>query len=171
MNIECGNDTLDKLREIFRFSDFILRSLIIRREQAVTEPSVIMAEKHKKQSEGDSSESDAHKSKKSTKTENAAAGSSKATDSADVATEATLPRNLPKMLLNLIKLQQKAKKRRMTSRLKPAAKEVKAEDSAATDSAQANQETQAEVKAEDSATTDETAAPASDDSQSKETDK
>ena len=46
MNIECENDTLDKLREIFRFSDFILRSMIVRREQAITEISKIMQEKN-----------------------------------------------------------------------------------------------------------------------------
>ena len=42
MNVECGNETLEKLRETFRFSDSILRSLIIRRERAITEPSVMM---------------------------------------------------------------------------------------------------------------------------------
>ena len=41
MNIECGNDTLDKLRESFRFSDSIIRSLVVRREKAITEPSII----------------------------------------------------------------------------------------------------------------------------------
>jgi small subunit ribosomal protein S6 len=42
MNIECDGSTLEKLRETFRFSDSILRSLVIRREEAVTEPSPMM---------------------------------------------------------------------------------------------------------------------------------
>lgn len=41
MNIECKNETLDKLRESFRFSDSIIRSLVVRREKAITEDSVI----------------------------------------------------------------------------------------------------------------------------------
>lgn len=46
MNIECGDDTLDKLRETFRFSDSIMRSLVVRRETAPEGPSVMM--KHDK---------------------------------------------------------------------------------------------------------------------------
>ncbi len=46
MNIECGDDTLDKLRETFRFSDSIMRSLVVRRDNAPDGPSVMM--KHDK---------------------------------------------------------------------------------------------------------------------------
>lgn len=42
MNIECGGDTLDKLRESFRFSDSIIRSLVVRRETAISEKSLIL---------------------------------------------------------------------------------------------------------------------------------
>lgn len=42
MNIECGDETLDKLRETFRFSDSIIRSLIVRCDRAITDPSVVM---------------------------------------------------------------------------------------------------------------------------------
>ncbi len=42
MNIECGNQTLNKLRESFQFSDSIIRSLIVRRDKAITEPSIVL---------------------------------------------------------------------------------------------------------------------------------
>jgi len=39
MNIQCNQTVLDELTHSFRFSDAILRHLIIAREQAITEPS------------------------------------------------------------------------------------------------------------------------------------
>ncbi|MGX2040384.1 30S ribosomal protein S6 [Methylocaldum sp. MU1018] len=39
MNIECDQQTLDELESGFRFNDAVLRSLTVRREKAVTEPS------------------------------------------------------------------------------------------------------------------------------------
>lgn len=53
MNIECGSETLDKLRETFRFSDSVMRSLIMRREAAITEPSVMMKATEDKEGEGE----------------------------------------------------------------------------------------------------------------------
>lgn len=47
MNIECENDTLAKLRETFKFSDFIMRSMVVRRERAITEKSPIMVSEEK----------------------------------------------------------------------------------------------------------------------------
>ena len=41
MNVECGQTTLDELEELFRYNDAILRSLIIRRENAITEESLL----------------------------------------------------------------------------------------------------------------------------------
>ncbi|MGI9297031.1 MAG: 30S ribosomal protein S6, partial [Gammaproteobacteria bacterium] len=35
MNIECGDETLGKLRETFRFSDSIIRSLVVRCDRAI----------------------------------------------------------------------------------------------------------------------------------------
>ena len=48
MNIECNQETLDKLNYNFRFNDAILRNLIISRKEAITEPSIMMANKDKK---------------------------------------------------------------------------------------------------------------------------
>jgi small subunit ribosomal protein S6 len=39
MNIECNADTLAELESIFRFNDAVIRSITIRTEHAVTEPS------------------------------------------------------------------------------------------------------------------------------------
>lgn len=39
MNIECDKSTLDELVGGFRFSDAILRHLVIQRDEAITEPS------------------------------------------------------------------------------------------------------------------------------------
>lgn len=39
MNIECTKPALDELMDAFRFSDAILRHLVIGRDEAVTEPS------------------------------------------------------------------------------------------------------------------------------------
>ncbi len=39
MNVECDQATLDELLGAFRFSDAVLRHLVIRRDEAVTEPS------------------------------------------------------------------------------------------------------------------------------------
>jgi small subunit ribosomal protein S6 len=45
LNVECGKDALDELIGAFRFSDAVLRHLVIRREKAITEPSIMAKEK------------------------------------------------------------------------------------------------------------------------------
>lgn len=42
LNIECGQETLDKLNYNFRFNDAILRNLIISKKDAITETSAMM---------------------------------------------------------------------------------------------------------------------------------
>ena len=42
MNIECDQETLDKLNYNFRFNDAILRNLIISKSEAITTPSIMM---------------------------------------------------------------------------------------------------------------------------------
>lgn len=39
MNVECNQEAIDELESAFRFNDAVLRNLIIRRDEAVTEPS------------------------------------------------------------------------------------------------------------------------------------
>jgi len=41
MNIECGGDVLDELSHNFRFNDAIIRDLVIRQKEAITEDSPI----------------------------------------------------------------------------------------------------------------------------------
>jgi small subunit ribosomal protein S6 len=41
MNIECDMEAIDELNGIFRFNDAIIRSLVIKRKQAITEASIL----------------------------------------------------------------------------------------------------------------------------------
>lgn len=43
MNIECDGEVLDELSHNFRFNDAIIRDLVIRRKEAITEESPIKA--------------------------------------------------------------------------------------------------------------------------------
>ena len=45
LNIECGQATLNELISMFRFNDAVLRHLVVRREEAVTEPSALVKPK------------------------------------------------------------------------------------------------------------------------------
>ena len=53
MNIECGQAVLNELVDGFRFNDAVLRHLVIKREEAVTEPSHIMKSKDEKSERGE----------------------------------------------------------------------------------------------------------------------
>ncbi len=46
MNIECAQETLDQLEHNFRFNDAIIRNLVIKRKEAITEPSPLAKEGH-----------------------------------------------------------------------------------------------------------------------------
>ena len=41
MNVECSQEALDDLLSTFRFNDAVLRNLVIKRDEAETEPSVL----------------------------------------------------------------------------------------------------------------------------------
>jgi len=43
MNVECAQDTLDELENMFRYNDAVLRNMVIRRKEAITEVSPIKA--------------------------------------------------------------------------------------------------------------------------------
>ncbi len=45
MNIECGQTVLDELTSAFKFNDAVIRSMVIKRDEAVTDASDIMKEK------------------------------------------------------------------------------------------------------------------------------
>ena len=42
MNVECSGETLDEIENIFRYNDAIIRSLVARCKEAVTEASPMM---------------------------------------------------------------------------------------------------------------------------------
>jgi small subunit ribosomal protein S6 len=42
MNIECNQDVLNELTSAFRFNDAVLRNLVIARDEAITEPSMLI---------------------------------------------------------------------------------------------------------------------------------
>lgn len=45
MNIECGKESLDELNSGFRFNDAVIRNLVIARDEAITEPSILAKSK------------------------------------------------------------------------------------------------------------------------------
>ncbi len=49
MNIECTDDVLKELQSAFRFNDAVIRDLIIKRKEAVTEPSPLIKVKEEKE--------------------------------------------------------------------------------------------------------------------------
>jgi len=57
LNIECGKPTLDELTDAFRFSDAVLRHLVVRRDEAVTEPSFLAKSADEDSREGSRRES------------------------------------------------------------------------------------------------------------------
>jgi small subunit ribosomal protein S6 len=55
LNVECSQDTLNELTGAFRFSDAVIRHLVVKRTKAITEPSYMAkAEEEEKAKEGHS---------------------------------------------------------------------------------------------------------------------
>lgn len=48
LNIECDGETLTELESTFKFNDAILRHLIVRKDKAETEPSIMLKRKESK---------------------------------------------------------------------------------------------------------------------------
>ena len=48
MNIECGNETLDELTENFRYNVAVMRNMVIRRDEAITEASIMLQSDEKR---------------------------------------------------------------------------------------------------------------------------
>ncbi len=45
MNVECGQETMDELVSAFRFNDAVLRHLVIKRDEPITEQSLLAKER------------------------------------------------------------------------------------------------------------------------------
>jgi small subunit ribosomal protein S6 len=54
MNVECTQDVLDEMTSNFRYNDAVLRNLVITRNEAVTEDSIIMAGERAEKAERES---------------------------------------------------------------------------------------------------------------------
>lgn len=52
MNIECGQEELKELENLFYYNDAVLRNMIIKRKEAITEPSVMAGKKDEKRHQG-----------------------------------------------------------------------------------------------------------------------
>jgi small subunit ribosomal protein S6 len=59
MNIECGNEELAELESMFRFNDAVLRNMVIKMKDAVTEPSPLLKEEESRKSDNRSERADA----------------------------------------------------------------------------------------------------------------
>jgi small subunit ribosomal protein S6 len=58
MNIECDQATLDELESGFRFNDAVLRSLTVRRDEAITEASPLVKSAHGETEQAESEDDD-----------------------------------------------------------------------------------------------------------------
>ena len=61
MNVECDQETLDKLNYNFRFNDAVIRNLIISKSEAISSPSIML--------EGNNKDNDKDEAKVKPKTE------------------------------------------------------------------------------------------------------
>ncbi|HED36402.1 MAG TPA: 30S ribosomal protein S6 [Gammaproteobacteria bacterium] len=58
MNVECGGEELAELESMFRFNDAVLRNMIIKCKEAVTEQSPLMKEEESRKSDKREEKSD-----------------------------------------------------------------------------------------------------------------
>lgn len=58
MNVECGNEEMTELESGFRFNDAVLRNMVIKCKEAVTEQSPLMKEEESKKSDSRSPRED-----------------------------------------------------------------------------------------------------------------
>jgi len=58
MNVECGNEEMTELESGFRFNDAVLRNMVIKCKEAVTEQSPLMKEEESKKSDSRGSRED-----------------------------------------------------------------------------------------------------------------
>jgi len=79
MNVECNNEVLDEITTLFRYNDAVLRNLVIKTKEAVTEDSLILKQ------EQESKERRARSEQKRKSEDNAASASAAAAAAASEA--------------------------------------------------------------------------------------
>ncbi len=72
MNVECGNEEMEELESGFRFNDAVLRNMVIKCKEAITEQSPLMKEEESKKSEKRESKPEASAEEPAPVTEEAA---------------------------------------------------------------------------------------------------
>jgi len=86
MNVECGEEALEELTTNFRYNDAVLRNLVIRQDEAVTEESPIMkAEKEGRERRSRSDRPERSERREETPAAAPAAAPVQSNDSADSA--------------------------------------------------------------------------------------
>lgn len=91
MNVEASNEALEELTTTFRYNDAVIRNLVIRRDEAVTEESPIMKaekESRERKSRYEDRQSSERPARESRDDSDAAPSSDKAGDSETASTEA-----------------------------------------------------------------------------------
>ena len=79
LNVECGQEILDELNSSFRYNDAVLRSMVIRRDEAITEESPIMKQENAEKADKEARERQkAAKAKESAEKAEAEAAASEA---------------------------------------------------------------------------------------------
>jgi len=80
MNIECTSPALDELNHGFRFNDAVIRNMVIKTKNAITEPSILIKDGDDGSSDNTSSETN---TKVEAETDSNSAGETVAADSSE----------------------------------------------------------------------------------------
>jgi len=91
MNIECSGDILSELEHAFRFNDAVLRNLVIRRDEAVTDPSMLAKSKEEEREPVARSEESGDSSKKPAEDSSEKPAPAPAADDTETASDAGEP--------------------------------------------------------------------------------
>lgn len=84
VNVECPQETLNELVGAFRFSDAVLRHLVIKRDKAITEPSpMAKAQEEEKAKEAQAAAAEAERSKRAERPPREEAASQATAEKAD----------------------------------------------------------------------------------------
>lgn len=91
MNVECDQDILDELNSSFRYNDAVIRSMVIRRDEAITQESPIMKQENAEKADKEARERQkAAKVKESADKEEAVAEAEVEVEEAEAVVEAVV---------------------------------------------------------------------------------
>ena len=93
MNIECGKDVLDEILGAFKFNDAVLRHLVIKRDEAITETSLLAKPEGSKSDDDDEPAGEADESRAEVSEASAEAGAEPAKDDEPPANDDEPPAN------------------------------------------------------------------------------